>query len=266
MVEISHLPWARAGDTLVASTGYDDDYQTYGLLPFRVVKTNVFQYVYDLTTNITGFLPLGPYPTGAIPNVAQGYWVANQQLNVLSLANVTNLFLIQQNYEVIQAFIGVSPSYLRVYPQQPITQIDGYLDQSQTPGQSFPNLGYYDGFLSPYERPGLESELLVLGGYEPSFNFFNPVGIPITPRLNIFINRMVIAPIMDAKTAQAIACGTLHDPSPRIISVGAPQNQVAFNTSLYPGAKVFRVQNPAKPAATTSSNALSSSTPNPGGR
>ena len=268
MAQIDHLPWLRPGDIAAASLGYSGTYGTYGLFPFRVVKAARFQYSYDLVANINGFLPLAPYGVTGIPSLAQSYWVANQQLNVKNASNVVNLFLIQDNYEAHQVFIGLSPSYLRIYPQQPINTNNGQLDQQLVPGPSLIDVGWYDGFLSPYDRPAVESELLILNGYEPSFNLANPVGIPITPRLNIFINRMVISPIVDDATAAAIAGGTLHNPEPRVISVGFPQGVLSLNTALYPGAKVFDIKNPAAitTGASASANALSARTPNPAGR
>lgn len=271
MTQTSHLPWAKGGDIIVANLGYNQDYTAYNVFPFQVVKASRFQYTYDLTTNITSFLPLANYGVTGIPGLAQSYWVANQQLNVKSVSNVTNLFLIQNNYEVYQVFIGVSPSYLRVYPQQPITQNNGQLDQSLVPSPSLIDVGWYDGFLSPFDRPAVESEMLIINGYEPSFNFSNPVGIPITPRLNIFINRMVISPIIDQSMANSIISGKIHDPDPRQISIGFPQNGLGFNTALYPGSRTFPVANPAAIKASggavpANSNYLSAQNPNQGGR
>lgn len=254
------LPYVEEKDFLVACLGpapLPGGAGGTGLafMPFRCQKSQKFNFVYDWAQYNANFLPLAPVGIGGISGLAQPFYISNQQpaiAGVANISNVTNLFSLTnggQPFEALQCFIGVAPSYLRVYIQQPPNAGPvGSMDQNLIPQQTFYDEGFFDGFSSPYEFPTKKGQILVLAGTEPWFTMVNPVGWLIDPHFNLFFNRMLLTPVINnplaadprnRTLASAVVMGQL--PNTHFISIGNPFNPVTVNPTLYPGAQVVTV-------------------------
>jgi hypothetical protein len=138
--------------------------------------------------------PMVPYGTTAVPTGYQSYYVELNKLPLAKIQNIADVFKIEDINQIYQVFMGISPSYLRVGLRLNTTSITT-LNQSIAPSQSFVDLFDIDGFTSPYDEPSPESEFYVLKPLTIGFTLMNPVTIPINPRLQFFINRLMVEPI-----------------------------------------------------------------------
>lgn len=85
-----------------------------------------------------------------------------------------------------QIFYGVSPSRMKVYRQFVSGRDRGTLNKSLTVGD---NVGYVDGFISPYNDPSSTTEFWMLQGYDLAFNGSNPTSITKDIKLNFLVNK-----------------------------------------------------------------------------
>ncbi|MGI0067136.1 MAG: hypothetical protein ACREB9_01725 [Thermoplasmata archaeon] len=245
------LPWVEEGDFLVGVVGGTSG-QKVQSVPFKVRKRVRFAFAYDFVEYVPNFLPLAPVGIAGIPGLAQSFLVQNIQLQVQTVNNVQNLFTIQnKNYEAYQLFVGVRPSPLRVYPQQPVTAPTTSMDQNLILGTTFYDEGWYDGWDSPYEGATDVSEMLSLSGAEPSFSILNPTSTIIEdPGFLLYLQRMNLQAITDPKFAADVASGRV--PRTRFISMGDPLNVTNVTLSNYPGAQYVTATPPGSAAAGSS--------------
>jgi hypothetical protein len=259
-IEVENLgaPYVEEKDFVVACLG-PTQLESGGIglnfMPFRCQKSARYNFAYDWEQYNANFLPLAPAGVQGITGIAQAFFVANLQpaiSGVSNISNVTNLFSLTsggQPYEALQCFIGVAPSYLRVYIQQPPNAGPvGSMDQNIIPQTTFYDSGYFDGFASPYDAPTKAGQVLVLAGTEPWFTLANPVSVLVDPHFNLFFNRMLLSPVVNNPNAvepknrtlaTAVVMGLL--PRTHFISIGNPFNGATVNPTSYPGAQVVTV-------------------------
>ena len=235
-------------------------------VPMQVKRRALTSLIYDpvLQGTLSGVLA----PAGATPGTGQ---VSAFQQNLLfglsstitSINGVPDVFKTAFDYEILEAYVGIAPSWCRVWIQQPggtgtfVTP----LDNNVTPSSSYPDVGFFDGYAdgSPFKYPTERSGFYVFGSYSASFSLYNPHTIPINPRLNFLLNRVFMAPVTDPKMMVRMF---QHSVPVRSISVGLPDTQQNFNGKLYgniapiPEALPFQALSSDTPVATAAQKAL----------
>ncbi|MGB9815484.1 MAG: hypothetical protein ACPLVI_06000 [Thermoplasmata archaeon] len=182
---------------LVISTGPGTYYG------FKVIRKQDLILTYNFATETANNIisvaanniwPMVPYGTTSIPTGYQSYYVELNKMPLAKIQNIADVFKIENINQIYQVFMGISPSYLRVGLRLNTASVTT-LSQSIAPSQSFIDLFDIDGFTSPYNEPSPESEFYVLKPLTVGFTLMNPVTIPINPRLQFFINRLMVEPI-----------------------------------------------------------------------
>jgi len=199
---------------LVISTGPKTYYG------FKVIRKQNLILNYNFateTTNNTG--PMGPY-TGdpSATGGTQSYYVELNKLPLAKIQNITDVFKIDEPNQIYQVFMGISPSYLRVGMRLNTTSITSF-SQGIAPSPSFLDLFTIDGFMSPFDEPSPESEFFVLKPLTVGLTLMNPVTVPINPRLQFFINRLMVEPIPQ----------NLHNP---ILTNSIPAKKVSIGSVI----------------------------------
>jgi hypothetical protein len=234
------LPLLAPRDFVVASLGPSTQDSISEYVPFRVAKTKLLSLAYNFQNNYPSWLPLSPVTVSAISGLSQSFLVQNLQLQISQISNVQNLFTIQNTFEAYQVFIGVAPSPLRVFTQQPLGTPGTSMDQNINLTTGYYDAGWYDGYMSPYNSPTEVSELLVLDGLEPGFSLLNPVATVSAPEFNLVLNRMELQPVSNKAFATSVVMGKV--PRTRFISINNPlQLASGFNKTRYPGVITVRV-------------------------
>ncbi|MGI0067345.1 MAG: hypothetical protein ACREB9_02820 [Thermoplasmata archaeon] len=221
--------------------------------PFTVVKNKRFNFAYSWLDDYPDFLPLAPVGIATIPGLAQSFIQQHLLPQVQQISQVQNLYLIQKNNEAYQVYHGVSPSWLRVYPEQP-TNVPTYtMDQNINLSSSFYDEGWFDGYDSPYNDPRAISELGILAGVEPSYSLVNPWSWLTNPVFKLFLNRLELAPVTDEEFARNICLGSV--PRTHFVNIGDPTQATAggFDTGSYPN--VLEVTVPSTRANTPTAGA-----------
>lgn len=107
-------------------------------------------------------------------------------------ANAQNqlMFRERDGDKILQAFIGISPTRLRLFHQFPAPIIRGNLYEIKVPAvKTATSGGYITGELSPYEMPTTLTEFIVPPELHLQWGLFNPETYTVYPRFNIFIRR-----------------------------------------------------------------------------
>lgn len=88
--------------------------------------------------------------------------------------------------QINQVFMGVAPSYARVYRQYPSGQERGSLIGTRAIGD---RVGYVDGRYSPLRNPNPNTEFFVIKGQHPAFNGYHPRAEPssVTVYANFYV-------------------------------------------------------------------------------
>ncbi len=180
---------------LVISTGPKTYYG------FKVIRKQSLILTYNFateTTNNTG--PMSPYtgpdpvPPTSSTSGYQSYYVELNKLPLAKIQNISDVFKIEDTNQIYQVFMGIAPSYLRVGLRLN-TVSTTTIGQSIALSQSFLDLFNIDGYTSPFNEPSPESEFYVLKPLTVGLTLVNPVTVPINPRLQFFINRLMVEPI-----------------------------------------------------------------------
>ena len=255
------IEWVRQRGILVAAAGFATAGASSPVpavpngkyTPFRVVANKRFNFAYSWEEDYPApFLPLGPVGlSGGIPGLAQPFLAQHLLPQVQQVSQVTNLFLITKPNEAYQVGIGVAPSWLRVFPEQPANTPTYVMDQNLNLSTSFYDEGWFDGYDeaggSPYDRPTKISEMLVLAGWEPTFSLLNPVSVLTHPVLKFYMNRLELAAITDEDFATSIALGLVKEA--HFVGVGDPTLPGGIDLGNYPGALTVTVPSSGKPTA-----------------
>jgi len=227
----------RSNDYVVLNLGYGANEKVI-LTGFKVMRTNFFTMAYN-------FIEQGAISSDLAPNGMSNvnftpYYTEIVKLPLSKIQNVTDMFLLDKQNEMLQVFYGISPSYLRVIPRQPDTMNEFYMDQQITPSSNFISLGI-DGFMSPFDSPAQITETFILAGLSVGITLENPVTIPINPTLNFWINRMLVEPITDSATIMNIIKGKIKGHIATVSSTFDSNVSTLIQRSKYPGIQLFEV-------------------------
>jgi hypothetical protein len=133
-----------------------------------------------------------------------------------------------------QMFVGIDPPWLKVFLQQPFRT-----DQRSLPivyyTPSYPQEGFWDGFISPPERISRKTQIIVPPGLSIALGYDNNQPQPAYPMLDFYINAMKVAVINDPDLAWAML--TVPGKA-RFLTVGGLQD-VQWNPKAYYGISGF---------------------------
>jgi len=213
-----------------------------GAVPFQVITNEAFELAYDPVKQ--GVLAGPMVGQGATPSASQSAaYVDNQELalssSVTSINGVTDIFAVQKDFEILQFWFGIAPRHMRIWVKQPYNQFTTSMDLNIIPSSSYYDVGYYDGYDSPYNAPAPVTENFVLKDLSCNFTFANPLNgsaaAPMTwnPRLNFYINRMLVNPVKKASLVKALMTG--KQAAKRYV-IGDPTTATPYNPEGYGGA------------------------------
>ncbi len=235
MSDYSYLRPLRADDYLVFSFGAGADATgPEAVVPFRVVRqSGVFDLVYDPVRQLAisgpmvgpGVTPVSGQSASFLDNILFGL-----NSSVTNINGVTDIFMPQMNYEVLQVWYGIAPSYIRAWLKQPYNAFVTAMDQNIIPASTYPDVGYVDGFDSPYGHPASETEFFTLQGLSANFALYNPTPLVINPRFNFAVNRMMVRPVRDPEKIRRLV---LHDMPAHYVSIANPTGQATFPGQNY---------------------------------
>jgi|GEM_PF-1327343 hypothetical protein len=217
----------QESDYVVLNTGTDE------YVPLVVRRQSLNPLVYDPV--LQGALAGPMVQVGEVPGAGQapGY-IQNLQLPLLntvtSIAGVTNIFTLLDELELYQVFWGVAPRQMRVWLQQPGGSFVAALDQNIVPSQTYPDVGFLDGFDSPYKSPSRYSEFFSLNSILISFVLANPGPWPVNPRFYFLVNRLYVDPVTDPAIVQRLLKRTMPA---RYVSLGAPNVNLPWPSNNY---------------------------------
>jgi len=166
-----------------------------GLIPIRVLKTEFFQYQYDPVAEgqIPGEIPASASVDGAknlgfqIPELLKSGIIAAQPVNVLRLDSPPAIY---------QVFVGIAPSYVRLFVALPSTASQKNLEIINW-SSAYAAAGYIDGFTSPLYCPSPESEIIIPYGVDVALGYANPLFEPVRPLLMFYVNRVRFGVVAD---------------------------------------------------------------------
>ncbi|MEM1944136.1 MAG: hypothetical protein QXE50_05945 [Nitrososphaerota archaeon] len=168
-----------------------------GLIPIRVLQSEFFNYLYDPIAEgqLVGSLPTSSSTDGArnvgfvSPETLKSGIIAAQPINVLRVSEASKIY---------QVFVGIAPSYARIYYALPVTAAQRNLDVIGW-SNAYAAPGFIDGFTSPLLYPAPESEMMVPYGIDPGIGYANILFEPIRPLLWFYVNKLKIGVIKDVE-------------------------------------------------------------------
>lgn len=214
-------------DLLLLNIGPDQ------FVPFVVRRAKGNELLYDPVLQVA---IAGPQvPSGATASASQAAtFVDNVQFGlsptVTSISNVNDIFWNLAPYEIYQVFVGVAPRYERVWIKQPYGNFQTGLEQAITPTSTYPDVGFFDGFRSPYGRPSRTTETFILVSTSVNFTLYNAAPWIVSPRFAFFINRLFVQPVRDPAVVKALLNRSIHA---RYYSMGNPLNGIPWPKSYY---------------------------------
>jgi hypothetical protein len=80
-----------------------------------------------------------------------------------------------------------------IYIQLPTDLSRHSLPKLQTPGATFPQIGHFEEWMSPFEEPSFVTEHFLIRPdlFRCGFTAYNPKNVTLTPELNFFINKLL---------------------------------------------------------------------------
>jgi len=168
-----------------------------GLIPLRVLSHEFFSYLYDPLAEgqLAAEVPPSSSIDGAMnvgfvrPDNLRSRIIAAQPINVLRVNDPATLY---------QVFVGIAPSYVRVFLNLPAATAQKNLDVMVW-GPAYAAAGFIDGFLSPLLYPAPESEFMVPYNIDPQIGYANVLFEPVRPLLWFYINKLKIGVITDVE-------------------------------------------------------------------
>jgi len=172
-------------------------------IPLRVMARVEVPYIYDPIAEgqLAGPLAASPSLNGVTANTYQTALqfgsnnISGRPSDVFDLTRYPNY--------VYQMFLGVAPSLLRVFLQQP-----WHTDERSLPIISYtPNYsqsGWWDGLMSPFYRPSRKTQMWVLPGASIALGYENIEPQVVNPLFLFYINALGIAVVTDPATAYAM--------------------------------------------------------------
>ena len=231
----------QVGDLLLLTMGKD------GVVPYQVVSSEQFELAYDPVAQ--GVLAGPMVGQGAAPG--SGFSAAfNDNLlfalssSVTSINGVTDIFNIQRDFEILQFWYGISPRHIRVWVKQPYNQFTTSLDNNIIPSSTYYDVGYTDGYDSPYNFPAPVTENFSLKNLSVNWSLANPLNGSATapmvwnPRLNFYINRLLVNPVKSAAVVRDMVLGRR---SAKRFTIGDPTTSTPYDSGAYGGASPIPV-------------------------
>jgi len=125
--------------------------------------------------------------------------------------DIKDILLNQKKDELYQVFIGVDPSYLKIYlkvpTRTPQRELIEYVRWDKAPFGE-----YVDGFESPLEDPSPDTELWIPKSESEGFyrfDFYNPMTFEISPFLKIYISRYKVKIVRDPDLIEGFISGRI---------------------------------------------------------
>jgi len=123
----------------------------------------------------------------------------------ISADNIDNLLRVQDCDHVYQVYIGWKPGCIRQYLYYPYEQARRNLDVRNVYSKA--PFGGIEGFDSPYDAPGPDTEIFIPKGVEVGFAWYNRAQAAKTLRLNLLIRKMRVDILRDADLIEKILKG-----------------------------------------------------------
>ena len=114
------------------------------------------------------------------------------EFHILKDSNDNKLLWEDEKNRVLQAFIGISPIRLRLFLAMPDDVKRGGLSDIPVGGLTSETIGWIDGRDSPFDVPGIKSEIIVPPKIKVKQGLFNPESFAVMPRLSMKIRRMEV--------------------------------------------------------------------------
>jgi len=204
-------------------------------VPLVVRRARASQLVYDpvLQSALVGpQVAVNMTPSASQSSAFQDNVQFGLNATVTSISNVNDIFWNLSPLEIYQVFVGVAPRQERFWIKQPYNQFETGLEQSITPSSTYPDVGFFDGFRSPYTRPHYSTETIILVSVSINFTLFNAAPWVVSPRFNFFINRCYVEPVTDPAVVKALLNHSIHA---RYITMGSPTLGIPWPKSQYDG-------------------------------
>lgn len=183
-----------------------------GYVPLRVVAREFFYFEYDplqegqLTAKV---------PAGVINGAASNTGI--NDLGFVQPALPGSQFLTGKPFDVFyiqpqsasklyQMFLGISPSALRFFREQPATVGQNNLEIDRWASNRL-EFGWIDGFDSPLLSPSPQSEIVQVPGMDIAFGYANPLPTNINPLLLFVMNHVQVAIVQDVDLVDAMLRG-----------------------------------------------------------
>ncbi len=185
---------AREGDLILLGFNNGDT-----MIPLQVVARVEVPYLYDPIAEgqLTGPLAASTSVNGITNNTFQ---TALQLGSSQVVAKPTDIFdLSAFPATLYQTFLGIDPPWLRVFLQQPFRT-----DQRSLPivyfTPNYPQEGYWDGYMSPLDRPSRKTQMWIPPGLSIALGYANIEPQPAYPLLYFYINQLSVAVVEDVNT------------------------------------------------------------------
>ena len=166
-----------------------------GLIPIRSLSNEFFQYLYDPLAEgqLVDEVQESRSSDGAkdigfvTPDYLKSKIIAAQPIDVLRVDQPSTLY---------QVFIGIAPSYVRLFFSQPPASAQRNVDVTKW-SQAYAAVGYIDGFMSPLFNPSPESEFIIVYQLPLAIGYGNILFEKVRPLLQFYINRVKFGVVAD---------------------------------------------------------------------
>lgn len=204
-----------------------------GLIPIRVLGAEFFNYLYDPLSE--GQVAAEVDPSSSTDSAKNVGFVTPQLLkSAIIAAQPVNVLRVDQPSRLYQVFIGVAPSYVRVFVALPSASSQKNLDVINW-SQAYAAAGWFDGFTSPLLSPDPTTELIVPYGIDPAIGYANVLFEPVRPLLMFYVNRIKFGVVADADLVVEMLDKRGRGEKASIKTVGG------FTSFTYPYRDVFRI-------------------------
>ena len=193
-------------------------------VPLRVSARNLFRYIYDPLSST--YNPFGANNVNLNAPIPPGTFVSPFLLSSQTL-NSVDVFQPLLAYTIYQLFFSWTPTRVRMYKTVPNQERIGTLENISTNvwSPSNPEFGFYVN--SYIGAPLGSTEVILPPKVEFAPAFYNPLPYPVSPLIEVWVNKLVVEVVTDPKTAQAIlrgAFGTLKSISQDLTADGVDTN------------------------------------------
>jgi len=165
------------------------------LIPIRVLGTEFFNYLYDPVAE--GQIAGEVDPSSSVDSAKNVGFVPPQLLkSSIIAAQPVNVLRVNQPSMLYQVFVGVAPSYVRVFLALPSASAQKNLDVVAW-SQAYAAAGWFDGFVSPLLNPDPSTEFIVPYGLDPALGYANVLFERVRPLLMFYVNKVQFGVVAD---------------------------------------------------------------------